>query len=54
MQSRDVLHSFFVPEYRVKHDVLPNRYTYIWFQAEEAVNLRYFVLSIAGPATPTC
>lgn len=33
MTSQDVLHSFYVPEFRIKHDVLPNRYTYVWFQA---------------------
>src|SRR5262245_39030188 len=33
MISQDVLHSFYVPEFRVKHDVLPNRYTYVWFNA---------------------
>lgn len=32
MQSEDVIHSFFVPNFRIKHDVLPNRYTEIWFQ----------------------
>jgi cytochrome c oxidase subunit 2 len=32
MQSEDVIHSFFVPDFRIKHDVLPNRYTEIWFQ----------------------
>ncbi|MCB1153714.1 MAG: cytochrome c oxidase subunit II [Deltaproteobacteria bacterium] len=33
MSSKDVLHSFFVPDFRVKKDVLPNRYTTIWFEA---------------------
>ncbi len=33
MTSRDVIHSFFVPEFRVKQDVLPGRYTEIWFEA---------------------
>ncbi len=33
MTSQDVLHSFYVPEFRIKHDVLPNRYTYVWFEA---------------------
>jgi cytochrome c oxidase subunit II len=33
MSSQDVLHSFFVPAFRVKMDVLPNRYTSVWFQA---------------------
>lgn len=35
MQSRDVLHSFYVPDYRIKHDVIPNRYTTVWFEAIE-------------------
>ena len=33
MTSRDVIHSFFVPEFRVKQDVLPGRYTTVWFEA---------------------
>lgn len=33
MSSVDVLHSFFIPEFRVKHDVVPNRYTSVWFEA---------------------
>jgi len=33
MSSKDVIHSFFVPNFRIKRDVLPNRYTIIWFQA---------------------
>lgn len=31
MISSDVLHSFFVPEFRVKRDVLPKRYSTVWF-----------------------
>ena len=27
MSSRDVLHSYYVPDFRVKKDVIPNRYT---------------------------
>ena len=33
MSSSDVLHSFFVPAFRVKQDVVPNRYTQVWFEA---------------------
>ena len=33
MQSKDVLHSFFIPGFRTKMDVLPNRYTEQWFQS---------------------
>lgn len=35
MQSRDVLHSFFVPDFRIKQDLMPNRYTTLWFQADK-------------------
>jgi cytochrome c oxidase subunit 2 len=31
MTSEDVIHDFFVPDMRVKHDVVPGRYTQIWF-----------------------
>jgi cytochrome c oxidase subunit 2 len=33
MTSQDVIHSFFVPAFRVKQDVVPGRETEIWFQA---------------------
>ncbi len=33
MTSRDVIHSFFVPDFRIKQDVIPGRYTETWFQA---------------------
>ncbi len=33
MSSADVLHSFFVPAFRTKQDVIPGRYTYAWFEA---------------------
>ena len=32
MTSRDVVHSFFVPSFRVKQDVVPGRYTTLWFE----------------------
>lgn len=34
MTSTDVIHSFWVPDFRMKIDVIPNRYTNYWFQAE--------------------
>ncbi|HYP05281.1 MAG TPA: cytochrome c oxidase subunit II, partial [Bryobacteraceae bacterium] len=33
MNSEDVLHSFFIPAFRIKKDVLPVRYTEEWFEA---------------------
>jgi cytochrome c oxidase subunit 2 len=35
MSSNDVIHSFFVPDYRLKQDVVPGRYTEMWFNAPE-------------------
>ncbi len=34
MTSRDVIHSFYVPSFRLKQDVLPGRYTTLWFEAK--------------------
>jgi cytochrome c oxidase subunit 2 len=33
MTSEDVIHDLFLPTLRLKQDVLPNRYTYLWFTA---------------------
>jgi len=33
LSSEDVLHAFFLKDFRVKSDVLPNRYTEVWFEA---------------------
>ena len=33
MSSSDVIHSLYVPAFRIKMDVLPRRYTYAWFEA---------------------
>lgn len=35
MSSQDVIHSFYIPDMRIKRDVLPNRYTVTWFEAGE-------------------
>lgn len=35
MTSRDVIHSFFVPEFRIKQDVVPGRAMTAWFEAAE-------------------
>jgi cytochrome c oxidase subunit 2 len=35
MISQDVIHSLFLPELRIKQDVLPGRYTTLWFKANE-------------------
>jgi len=33
MRSEDVIHSFYVPDFRIKRDVVPGRYTKAWFTA---------------------
>lgn len=33
MTSQDVLHSFYIPAFRMKHDVVPGRFTKLWFNA---------------------
>ena len=35
MVSQDVLHSFYIPDFRIKKDVLPNRYTSQWFETTD-------------------
>lgn len=35
MTSEDVIHSLWIPAFRVKKDVVPGRYTYTWFEAQE-------------------
>ncbi|MGC4122231.1 MAG: cytochrome c oxidase subunit II [Myxococcales bacterium] len=35
MSSKDVIHSFYVPEFRLKKDVVPSSYTTAWFEATE-------------------
>lgn len=48
MYSKDVIHSFFVPEFRIKKDVLPNRYSVIWFQATEPGVYQVFCTEYCG------
>jgi len=35
MTSQDVIHSFYVPAFRLKQDILPGRYTQLWFTATQ-------------------
>ena len=35
MTSRDVVHSFFLPDFKVKEDLMPGRVTYLWFYPKE-------------------
>jgi cytochrome c oxidase subunit 2 len=48
MTSQDVIHSFFVPDFRTKQDVLPGRYTSEWFQATEPGRHHLFCTQYCG------
>lgn len=48
MNSEDVIHSFYVPNFRIKRDVIPNRYTRIWFEAEATGNYQIFCAEYCG------
>lgn len=48
MTSEDVIHSFFVPAFRVKADVLPGRYTSIWFEANKTGTFTLFCAEFCG------
>ncbi|MCX6619900.1 MAG: cytochrome c oxidase subunit II [Acidobacteria bacterium] len=48
MASEDVIHSFFVPTMRVKQDVLPNRYTELWFQPTKTGMHQIFCAEYCG------
>lgn len=48
MSSEDVIHSVFIPAFRVKHDVLPNRYTSLWFSATETGEYPLFCTEYCG------
>jgi cytochrome c oxidase subunit 2 len=48
MTSEDVIHSFFVPAFRVKADVLPGRYTTVWFEATKAGSYAIFCAEYCG------
>ncbi len=48
MTSEDVLHSFYIPNFRVKRDVLPNRYSNLWFDATKEGRYQVFCTEYCG------
>ena len=48
MTSQDVIHSFFVPAFRLKTDVLPGRYTIMWFRATKPGTYHLFCAEYCG------
>ena len=48
MASEDVIHSFYVPAFRVKADVIPGRYSTMWFEATETGTFHLFCAEYCG------
>jgi cytochrome c oxidase subunit 2 len=48
MISEDVIHDFYVPAFRVKMDVLPGRYTTLWFRATKTGRYHLFCSQYCG------
>jgi cytochrome c oxidase subunit 2 len=48
LYSADVLHSFFVPAFRIKRDTVPGMESYVWFQAPETGSYDIFCAEYCG------
>ena len=48
MTAEDVLHSFYIPAFRVKKDVVPGRYTNLWFKATQVGSYHLFCAEFCG------
>ncbi len=48
MASQDAIHSFFVPAFRLKQDVVPGRYTRLWFTATQLGDFRILCSEYCG------
>ncbi len=48
MTSEDVIHSLFIPDFRIHMDLLPERYTSVWFQATRPGTYHLFCSQYCG------
>jgi cytochrome c oxidase subunit II len=48
MTSQDVIHSLFIPDFRIKKDVVPGRYSKLWFRATVAGEHQIFCTQYCG------
>jgi len=48
MTSKDVLHSFYIPSFRIKQDVIPGSYTALWFNADKLGEFHVFCAEFCG------
>lgn len=50
LASSDVIHSFFIPSFRIKQDAVPGRYTALWFNANKLGEFHVFCTEYCGTA----
>lgn len=48
MTSQDVIHSFFIPAFRLKQDVVPGRFTTMWFEATQTGEFHLLCAEFCG------
>jgi cytochrome c oxidase subunit 2 len=48
LTSEDVVHSFFIPDFRIKRDAVPGRYTSMWFKATKVGTYHIFCSQYCG------
>lgn len=48
LRTRDVQHSFFIPQFRIKQDALPGQVIPVWFQADEAGDYEFLCAELCG------
>ena len=48
MTSRDVIHSFSIPSFKIKQDVVPGLYTSLWFKANRQGHFNVFCTELCG------
>ncbi len=48
MISQDVFHSFSVPDFRIKREVIPGRYSTVWFEATQVGTYHLFCTQYCG------
>ncbi len=48
MTSEDVIHSFYIPAFRIKRDVVPGRYSQLWFEATKTGVYHIFCAEYCG------
>lgn len=48
LTSEDVIHSFYLPDFRIKHDAIPGTYRKLWFEADRPGEYRLYCAEYCG------